>query len=482
VKNGKEKQFVFDIVDRNSKAIALLGDSIFYFAELGMQEFKTSDLMCRILQGAGFKVERGISGMPTAFEASYGSGSPVLAFHTEFDATPASSQAAGITEPKAITDGAPGHTEGHNVNAAVLVSAAFAVKKAMDEFKLPGTLKVFGAPGEEQLVSRPYFVRDGYFNDVDVTIHDHIGGEFGTLYGLRQYALISAEFTFKGESAHAATSPWKARDALDAAVLMDIGFDKLREHLEPTQRSHRVITDGGDQPNVVPNRATIWWFFRESTAEKARAIFEKAKRIAEGAAIMTGTTYSVNVLSAVWPTRANQTMAEVLHRNIELVGMPRWTESEQRLARELQTKEKLKPTGLMPEISPLREETQQSTSANDSGEITWVVPAGRLTFPANIPGIAFHHWAAGVALATSIAHKGAVAGAKAMAASALDIFNEPSLVEKAKATFKEEIGDVEYRPLLPQEQKPPLELNRNIMERYRPLMEKHYLKETPELK
>jgi aminobenzoyl-glutamate utilization protein B len=243
-----------------------------------------------------------------------------------------------------------------------------------------------------------------------------------------------------------------------------------------------VITDGGDQPNVIPNRATIWWFFRESTAEKARAIFEKAKRIAEGAAVMTGTTYSVNVLSAVWPTRANQTMAEVLHRNIELVGMPRWTESEQRLARELQTKEKLKPTGLMPEISPLREETQQSTSANDSGEITWVVPAGRLTFPANIPGIAFHHWAAGVALATSIAHKGAVAGAKAMAASALDIFNDSSLVEKAKATFKEEIGDVEYRPLLPQEQKPPLELNRNIMERYRPLMEKHYLKETPELR
>ncbi|MCZ6906525.1 MAG: amidohydrolase [Deltaproteobacteria bacterium] len=482
MKNGKEKEFVLDVVNRNSQAISLLGDNIFYFAELGMQEFETSGLMIRILEEAGFRVERNISGMPTAFMATYGSGKPVIALHTEFDATPASSQVTGVAEPRSITEGAPGHTEGHNVNAAVLIGAAFAVKKAMDEFKLPGTLKVFGAPAEEQLVSRPFFVRDGYFKDVDVAIHDHIGGEFGTLYGLRQYALISAEFTFKGVSAHAATAPWKARDALDAVVLMDIGFDKLREHLEPTQRSHRVITDGGDQPNVIPNRATIWWFFRESTAEKAQAIFEKAKRVAEGAAIMTGTTFSVNVLSAVWPTRANKTMAEVIHQNVELVGMPKWTETEQKLARELQSKEQLKPIGLRPEISPLREETNQSTSANDSGEVTWVVPSGRLTFPANIPGITFHHWAAGVALATSIAHKGAVAGAKTMAASTIDLLLDTTLVAKAKETFKEEIADVEYKPLLPPDQKPPLELNKAIMERYRSLMQKHYSKEKPEFR
>ncbi|MFQ5684501.1 MAG: amidohydrolase, partial [Candidatus Binatia bacterium] len=236
MKNGNEKKFVLDVVDQNKEQIALLGDNIFYFAEMGMQEFETSGLMSGILENAGFQVERGISGMPTAFMATYGSGKPVIALHTEFDATPGCSQAAGVTELKAITEGAPGHTEGHNVNAAVLIASAFAVKKAMDEFKLPGTLKIFGAPAEEELVSRPYFVRDGYFKEVDVAIHDHIGGEFATMYGLRQYALISAEFTFKGESAHAATAPWKARDALDAAVLMDIGFDKLREHLEPTQR------------------------------------------------------------------------------------------------------------------------------------------------------------------------------------------------------------------------------------------------------
>jgi aminobenzoyl-glutamate utilization protein B len=419
--------------------------------------------------------------MPTGFIASYGSGKPVIALHTEFDATPGCSQAPGVAEPTPIVDGAPGHTEGHNVNGAVMIGAALAIKKTIDEYGVKGTLKVFGAPAEEQLVSRPYFVRDGYFKDVDVALHDHIGKELGTVYGLRQYALISAEFTFKGQSAHAATAPWNARDALDAAVLMDIGWDKLREHLEPTQRSHRVITNGGDQPNVIPNRSTIWWFFREATAEKTRALFDKAKRVADGAAMMTETSYDVNVLSAVWPTRANRTLAEVIQRNIEEIGMPQWTEGEQKLVHEVQTKVKAKPTGMPTKVAPLKE-CVQSVSANDSGEVSWVVPTGLISFPSNIPGVSYHHWSAGVSLATSIAHKGAVAGAKAMAASAIDLLLDPQIVVKAKETFKQEIGDVEYRPLLPPDQKPPLDLNRDLMERYRPKMREHYLKERPEFR
>jgi aminobenzoyl-glutamate utilization protein B len=183
---SKEKEFIFKVVERNSKAIALLGDNIYYFAELGMQEFETAKLMTQILEDAGFKVQRGISGMPTAFMATYGSGHPVVVIHTP-----------GVPEHKPLIEGAPGHAEGHNVNAAVMVGAAFAVKKAMDEYKLPGTLKIFGAPAEELLLPRPYFVRDGFFKDVDVAFHTHIGEELRTEYGLRQYALISAEFTFK---------------------------------------------------------------------------------------------------------------------------------------------------------------------------------------------------------------------------------------------------------------------------------------------
>ncbi|HEX9445017.1 MAG TPA: amidohydrolase, partial [Candidatus Binatia bacterium] len=416
-----QKKFVFKSVDDNSRAIALLGDNIFYFAELGMQEFETSKLMTEILEKGGFKVERGISGMPTAFLATYGSGAPVIALHTEYDTTPGNSQTPGVTDHKPMIEGAPGHAEGHNVNAAVMVGAAFAVKKAMDEFKLKGTLKVFGAPAEELLVPRPYFVRDGYFKDVDVAFHTHIGEELKTEHGIRQYALISAEFTFKGQTSHAASAPWHGRDAVDAAELMSIGFDKLREHLEPTQRSHRVISYGGDQPNVIPALARIWWFFRETTIERAQANFDKAKKIAQGAALMTGTEWSVEVFSAIWPTRGNKTLAEATQKNIELVGMPEWSEQEEGLAKELQQKQGAKVIGLHHKVEALRE-SRQTASSNDSGEVTWIVPTGRVTFPSNIPGIPAHHWAAGVAPATSLAHKGAVAGAKVLAASALDFF------------------------------------------------------------
>jgi aminobenzoyl-glutamate utilization protein B len=207
-------------------------------------------------------------------------------------------------------------------------------------------------------------------------------------------------------------------------------------------------------------------------------LFEKAKRVAEGAALMTDTRYSVDVLSAVWPTRANRTLAEVIQKNVEQIGMPQWSEGEQKLVCELQTKIKAKPTGMPVKIAPLKE-CVQSVSANDSGEVSWVVPTGLITFPSNIPGVSYHHWSAGVSLATTIAHKGALAGAKAMAASAIDLFMDPKLIAQAKQTFEQEIGDTEYRPLLPPNQKPPLELNRDLMERYRAAMREHYLKDKP---
>jgi aminobenzoyl-glutamate utilization protein B len=193
---------------------------------------------------------------------------------------------------------------------------------------------------------------------------------------------------------------------------------------------------------------------------------------------MTDTSYTVNVLSAVWPTRANRTLAEVIQKNVEQIGMPQWSEAEQGMVHELQAKLKMKPTGMPTRVAPLKE-CVQSVSANDSGEVSWVVPTGLITFPSNVPGVSYHHWSAGVSLATSVAHKGAVAGAKAMAATAIDLLTEPQLVTRAKETFKSEIGDTEYRPLLPPEQKPPLELNRDLMERYRPAMREYYLKQKP---
>lgn len=476
---GRSQQFIWDYQERNAEAIATLCDSIFYFGELGMQEFETSRLMCDLLEEGGFKVERGIAGFPTGFCATYGSGRPVVALHTEYDANPDNSQAAGVAEPKAIVEGAPGHCEGHNVNAAVLVASALAAARAIDQFGLKGTIKVFGAPAEEQLVSRPYYVRDGWFDDVDVAFHDHIADEFRAPYGLLQSALISATFTFTGETAHAGVAPWKARDALDAVVLMDMGVAQYREHMLPTMRAHRVITNGGDQPNVVPRKAAIWWYFRDYTAEGARTLFEHAKKIAQGAALMTSTEVEVDVMSAVWPTRGNRTLAEVVQRNIELVGAPDWTADEDALARALQTRAGVKADGLKRSVAKTSSAGGQKTSANDAGDVSWKVPMVKFYYPANIPNINFHHWAAGVSLATSIAHKGAVAGAKVMAMSVVDLLENPARVREAKATFREELDGTEYCSLLPADQKPPVELNRATMEKYRAEMAKYYVKERP---
>jgi aminobenzoyl-glutamate utilization protein B len=479
VPDSPAKRFALDFVERNAKPLATLADSLFYFGELGMQEHRSAELLASVLAEHGFKVERGISGFPTSFLATYGSGAPVIAVHTEYDANPSNSQKSGVPHREEIVADAPGHCEGHNLNGAVMVAGAIAIRYAMEREKLPGTLKIFGASAEEQLLSRPYFVRDGLFDDVDLAFHDHIYDQFNADYGLIQSAAVSADFTFRGETAHAAVSPWKGRDALDAVVLMDVGLAQYREHMEPKMTAHRVITNGGQQPNVIPSLASVWWYFRHPTAEGARILFEQGKKIAQGAAMMSNCELDVNVRAAVWPVRLNQTIAEVIQRNVEAIGMPHWTADEQGFAKALQKGANVSASGLRTGVKPLDGPTPQIAASNDCGDVSWKVPMGRVWFPSNVPHVAFHHWAAGAALTTSIAHKGAVAGAKALAASVLDFFVDRDLVAQTKATFQQEIADVVYRPLLPDDQRPPVDLNRAEMDKYRPQMERHYVKERP---
>lgn len=476
---GREKAFAFETIERNREALALLSDCIFYFGEVGPQEFETARLMTALLEQEGFRITRGLSGFPTGFAATFGTGTPVIAVHTEYDANPDNSQQPGVVEQKPIVKGAPGHCEGHNVNGAVLVASAVALKRAMQEFRLPGTLKVFGAPAEEQLLSRPYFVRDGHFDDVDVAFHEHISGDFNTVYGLTHSALVSAKFIFHGETAHAAVSPWNGKDALDAVVLMDVGMAQYREHMRPDMRVCRVITEGGDQPNVIPARASCWWYFRDPTAAGARKLFEQGRKVAEGAAAMTNTTFEVEVISAVWPVLANQGLAEVLQSNIDLVAMPAWSEEEQQLARAIQEKAGAATSGLKTAPRPLKGPAVQGSPCNDCGDVSWAVPMGRLSYPGTVPDVTFHHWTGGVPLATSIAHKGAVAGAKALCGAIIDLLLDPALLRRAKETFDAQRGGVAYAPLLPPEQKPPIDLHRALMEQWRPHMREHYLTQMP---
>jgi aminobenzoyl-glutamate utilization protein B len=445
-----------------------------------MQETRTAALMTSVLERHGFTVQRGISGFATSFLATYGRGEPVIAIHTEYDANPSNSQKPGIAERAEVVPDAPGHCEGHNTNAAVMVTSALAIRYAMEKFSLPGTLKIFGASAEEQLLSRPYFVRDGLFDDVDLAFHDHVLDEFGTDYGVIQSAAVSAEFTFRGETAHAAVSPWKGRDALDAVVLMDVGLAQYREHMKPTMTMHRVITQGGEQPNVIPALAACWWYFRDPTAEGARVLFERAQKIAQGAALMANCEVSIDVRAAVWPVRLNRTIAEVIQRNVEAVGMPVWTEQENDLARRLQREARMPEIGLRPAVRPLVGPAVQIAASNDCGDVSWKVPMGRVWFPGNVPHLPFHHWSAGAALATSIAHKGGLAGAKALAASVIDYLQNRDLVAQTRDSFRDELGGVAYKPLLPDGQQPPAHLNHALMEKFRPAMEAHYVQAEPE--
>jgi aminobenzoyl-glutamate utilization protein B len=379
------KRHAFEAIDRNADQLALLGDSLFYFGELGMQEFESTKLIKETVERAGFAVEMGGGGMPTALWARWGTQQPLILIATEVDALPEGSQTPAVIDRKPLVEGAPGHMEGHNTMGAVAVAAAFAVKQTMERFNLPGSVAISLGPAEEQLMSRPYLVRAGQYRDVDAAILIHIADSFGTGYGLMNYALIGAKFTFTGKTAHGSVNPWDGKDAVDAVVLMDIGFDKLREHLRPTYRAHRAITMGGTQPNIIPDKGQIWWFVRDATGPAAKETYDKLVNVAKGAALMTGTRVEVEPFGAAWPQLGNKVIGEAIQKNVEAVGMPKWTEEEIRFAKALQQSVGAKEVGLNTQVRPFRAGAQ-TTASNDIGDITWNVPPACCTFPPALPG------------------------------------------------------------------------------------------------
>jgi aminobenzoyl-glutamate utilization protein B len=325
------------------------------------------------------------------------------------------------------------------------------------------------------LGSKNYFVRAGLFKDVDIVLGAHISDGFSTAYGVTNTGLISTQFTFRGEAAHSAGAPWRGRSALDAVELMNIAWNFRREHLRPQHRSHYVIVEGGDQPNVVPDRATVWYYFRETEYARIKQLHEIGQRIAKAAALMTDTEVTERILAATWPTHFNKVVAEVLQKNIERVGMPAWSEADHALAKALQREIGAEPVGLKTEVGRLESGREAlSAGSDDIGEISWNVPTVYLRFPGNIPGLPGHHWANAVSMATPIAHKGATAGAKALALTALDFLTQPELVRAAWAYFREQTKDQPWVSLIPEGTPPPIHLNREKMERFRPELKRFY--------
>jgi aminobenzoyl-glutamate utilization protein B len=414
--------------------------------------------------------------------ASWGSGKPVIALGSDIDGIPQASQKPGVAYHDPIVAGAPGHGEGHNSGVPVNVTAAIALKQIMQREKIPGTIKLWPGVAEELVGAKAYFVRDGFFKDADVVILTHVGDNLTTSWGTTSgNGLVSVEYNFQGQSAHSAGAPWRGRSALDAAELMDIGWNFRREHLRIQQRSHSVIRDGGDQPNVVPSTASIWFYFRETDYPGIKTMWAVGDSIAQGAAMMTGTRLaSTRVLGSAWPAHFNKPVAEAAMENIKRVGLPKWSEEDQALAkavqREVRAKEAKGLDTLLDTLElPMKEEDKRGGGSDDIGDISWNVPTITVRFPSNIPDLPGHHWANAISMATPIAHKGATAGAKVQAMTVLDLLLTPALVDSARAYFAEvQTKDVKYQPLIRPEDKPAVEMNAGIMARYRPEMRKYY--------
>ena len=471
------------IVQANHKQSQVMVDKIFSFAELGFQEVESSKYLTGILEKNGFTIERGVSGIPTAWFATWKNGDgPVIALGSDVDNIPKASQYPGVAYHKPMVEGAPGHGEGHNAGIPLNITAALAVKQIMEREKIGGTLVLWPGIAEELVAAKAWFARDGKFDGVDICIFTHVANNLGVSWGQASgTGLISVEYTFSGDAAHSAGAPWRGKSAADAVELMNIGWNYKREHLHPLKRSHSVITDGGDQPNVVPSKASIWYYFRDVKYDGIMEMYAQANDIAKGAALMTGTTMTSKVLGTAWPRHFNKVIAEKMYQNILKVGLPEWDENDQTLAKaiqkELGSKEEGMPTKLDTLGLPVKEPI--SGGSDDIGDVSWVVPTVTLRFPSNIPGLPGHHWSNAIAMATPIAHKGVTAGAKAEAMTILDFLLQPELVDQAWDYFKNvQTKEETYKPMITKDDAPPIYLNEGIMKQFRPQLEKFYYDET----
>jgi aminobenzoyl-glutamate utilization protein B len=477
-------------IDGMKKQAQVMVDSVFSFGELGFQEFETSKYLTGILEKEGFKVERGIAGVPTSFLATWGSGKPVIALGSDIDDIPQASQKPGVAWHEALVEGAPGHGEGHNSGMPLNILAALAVKKVMEREHLQGTIKLWPGVAEEELGSKAYLVKAGIFKDVDVVLFCHVGANLGVSWGpTTSNGLVSVEYSFKGESAHAAGAPWRGKSALDAVELMDVGWNFRREHLRLAQRSHYVITNGGDQPNVVPPNASVWYYFRETDYDHIMNMWKIGDNMATGATLMTDTTFTSRLLGSAWPGHFNKPIAEDMYENIKKVGLPVWSEDDQTLAKAYQKMLNQPVRGLAVKIQPMRAPRVQEAGADeeggqnqptgggsdDIGDVSWVVPTVTLNYPSNIPGGPGHNWANAISMATPIAHKGVVAGAKVQAMTMLDILLHPELVKNAWDYYNNvQTKNMKYTSFIREGDKPAIWLNKAIMDKYRPEMQKFY--------
>jgi aminobenzoyl-glutamate utilization protein B len=456
---GTEEKWLVETLESNIDPFADMAMEIWKYAEVGYQEYKSSQLLQDRLKTEGFSIETGVAGIPTAFVASYGSGSPVIAILGEFDALPGVSQAA-VPFREARPEVNAGHACGHHLFGSGSAAAAAAVKQWMAKNKIQGTLRFYGTPAEEGGAGKVYMVREGLFADVDAVLHWHPGSS-NSASASSSLANKSAKFRFYGIASHAAASPWNGRSALDGVESMNYMINMMREHMPAEARVHYVITKGGEAPNVVPAYAEVFYYVRHPDAPTVKNLFERVVKAAEGAALGTGTKMEYEVIHGLYNLLPNETLAEMMYTNLTKVGGVDYTAEERAFGEKIISSYEFTKADISTasQVEPYEVIMTGQGGSTDVGDVSWVVPTAGMRAATWVPGTSAHSWQAVAAGGTSIGKKGMVVAAKTLALTAQDLFQNPEVMAKAKAELHEKRGagaDFIYEALLG-DRKPPLD-------------------------
>lgn len=449
-----DRSALLDSIDSRKDALATNSRKIWEWAEVGFHEERSTLLLQDQLRAAGFKIEKGVAGMPTAFIAGFGSGGPVIAYLAEYDALPGLSQTD--TPAAGSRGGIAGHACGHNLLGTASVEAAIALSRWLKQTGTPGTVRLYGSPAEEGGFAKVYFVRDGLFRDVDAVLSWHPSGQNGALQG-QLLSMLTVKFRFDGVASHAAVAPERGRSALDGVEIQNVAVNYMREHVPQDVRIHYTITDGGDQPNIVPAHAESFYYIRHYDPAVVRDVFDRVKKAGEGAALATGTRFSFEVIGGSFGTLPNDVLGKVVDANLRRVGGYRYTPAEARYAEAIaKTLPGARAAGDPSAIGDY-EVGRKSPASSDVGDISWVVPTSSLGTATWVPGTAPHSWQAASASGTSIGVSGALVAAKTLAISGAELLLEPDQLRAAKAELEKSRGaSFRYEPLLG-DRKPPLD-------------------------
>lgn len=445
---GQSKNQVIENLQSRQAEYGKLALDIWGYAEVGYKEYKSTELLQNTLKKEGFTIKPGVAGIPTAFTAEFGSGSPVIGILGEFDALPGLSQTAN--PEKESMNAAAGHGCGHHLFGVGSAAAAIAVKDWMKKTGQKGTIRFYGTPAEEGGSGKVYMVREGLFKDVDVVLHWHPSSD-NSANASSSLANKSGKFRFYGRSAHAAASPESGRSALDGVEAMTDMINMMREHVQEDSRIHYIITSGGKAPNVVPDFAELYLYVRHPSRTNVKEMWEWMENIAKGAALGTGTRSESEVLGGVYDLLPNEVLANVMYQNMKTAGGYVLTPEEKIFAEKIQPTAGMTPKSLESTniIQELKLESSAGGGSTDVGDVSWAVPTAGCRTATWVPGTPAHSWQAVAAGGTQIGVKGMMIAAKTISLSAIDLFQNPALIEKAKSEFKAKTGgDFKYESLL----------------------------------